>query len=57
MPRIIPRILTIALAFAVLSGCSNQQTDLKSPCVGAEDSPCDRRPVNDWWINGGKEPV
>jgi hypothetical protein len=33
----------------VLASCANKQPDLKSPCVGAENSPCDRRPVNDWW--------
>lgn len=38
----------IGLMVAVLAvaGCSNKVPDLKSPCVGAEESPCDRRPVN-----------
>lgn len=43
------RLVLIGVLLAVLSGCSNRVTDLKSPCVGAENSPCDRRPVNDWW--------
>ncbi len=28
-----------------------KRDDLKSPCVGAEDSPCGpKRPVNGWWM-------
>ncbi|MDX2113546.1 MAG: hypothetical protein SFW63_07440 [Alphaproteobacteria bacterium] len=38
-------VLVVALAFAA-SGCSNKLEDLKSPCVSAEQGPCDRRPVN-----------
>lgn len=44
------RILLVSAMLAVLASCTNPQPDLKSPCVGAEGSPCDRRPVNDWWI-------
>jgi hypothetical protein len=40
------KIVIISLALTVLSACSQKQVDLKSPCVGAQDSPCDRRPVN-----------
>jgi hypothetical protein len=40
------KILLVAVSLAMLSGCSNPQPDLKSPCVGAEGSPCVRRPVN-----------
>ena len=40
------RAILIGFMLAVLSACSNPQPDLKSPCVGAEGSPCDRRPVN-----------
>ena len=43
--------LLIGLALMTLSSCSNKQEDLKSPCVGTDDSPCVRRPVNDWWIS------
>lgn len=42
------RLIFLGALLALLSGCSNPQVDLKSPCVGAEGSPCDRRPVNDW---------
>ncbi len=45
--------LWVILACAVLFGasaCSNKTPDLKSPCAGAEGSPCDRRPVNDKWL-------
>jgi len=44
------RIVLISLALTFLTACSNKEPDLKSPCVGAEGSPCDRRPVNDWWL-------
>ncbi len=43
----------IALAMLTLSACGDvgQQEDLKSPCVGTEDSPCgEKRSVNDWWL-------
>ena len=37
------RFILIGVMLAVLSSCSNKQPELKSPCVGAKDSPCDRR--------------
>lgn len=42
------RILTIAilLSFGLLAGCATPST-LKSPCVGAPGSPCDRSPLPD----------
>lgn len=43
------RTLFALLAFCTLAACSNPMEDLKSPCVGKEGSPCDRRPVNGWW--------
>jgi hypothetical protein len=43
-------ISMLAIALCLLAGCSNRPEDLKSPCVGAEGSPCDPRPVNDWWM-------
>lgn len=43
------RLVLISIALAALPGCSTQREDLKSPCVGTDDSPCVRRPVNDWW--------
>lgn len=35
----------IILGFVALSltACQGKMEDLKSPCVGAADSPCDRR--------------
>ncbi len=37
----------IILSALLLSACSNAVPDLKSPCVGGKDSPCDRRaPAN-----------
>ncbi len=41
------KLLLVTALLATLSACSMAQPDLKSPCVGAEGSPCDRRaPVN-----------
>ena len=40
------KIIVAMLAMLAISGCTNQREDLKSPCVGADGSPCDRRPVN-----------
>jgi len=34
------------LAVIALSACSAPVQDLKSPCAGADNSPCVRRPVN-----------
>ena len=46
-------ILMLCLVTAV-PACSNKTEDLKSPCVGGDNSPCDRRPVNgnDWPMQG-----
>ncbi len=40
------RFLLVAVTFTLLGGCSNPVEDLKSPCVGTDDSPCVHRPVN-----------
>lgn len=40
------KLMLIAMAVIAIAGCSNKTPDLKSPCVGADDSPCVRRPVN-----------
>ncbi len=40
------KLLAATILLAALSACSNPHEDLKSPCVGSEGSPCDRRPVN-----------
>ncbi len=40
------KLLFVAVVLSALSACSNPHPDLKSPCVGAEGSPCDRRPVS-----------
>ena len=39
------KLLLVGVLLA-LASCSNKTPDLKSPCAGAEDSPCERRPVN-----------
>ena len=44
--------LTVVFLLGLLASCSLPHTDLKSPCVGIEGSPCGpRKPVNDWWLN------
>ncbi len=44
------KIIVIACLLA-LAGCNKDREDLKSPCVGLEDSPCgDKHHVNDWWL-------
>lgn len=40
------RMLMFVAVLGALSACSNPVPDLKSPCVGTDDSPCVRRPVN-----------
>ena len=37
------RPVILAGILLALAACSNKTPDLKSPCVGATDSPCDRR--------------
>ncbi len=48
------RILPIMLLLAgVITGCGDvgEREDLKSPCVGSDDSPCGpKRSVNGWWV-------
>ena len=45
MTKQMTKIILLGVLLSV-SACSNKTPDLKSPCVGAEGSPCDRRPVN-----------
>lgn len=45
------RVVLATTLLLLLAACSNEVQDLKSPCVGAEGSPCDRKPVNDWWLS------
>lgn len=46
------RIILIAAALLTMTaGCSKERDDLRSPCVGAEGSPCGpTRNVNAWWM-------
>jgi hypothetical protein len=37
--------LAVLLSVAMLAGCAGPTT-LKSPCVGAPGSPCDRTPLS-----------
>lgn len=40
-------LVVVLVCGALLSGCSSSRPDLKSPCVGADDSPCGpKRGVN-----------
>jgi hypothetical protein len=40
------KLMLIGIMVTMLAACSNKAPDLKSPCVGIDDSPCERRPVN-----------
>lgn len=42
-------LICMMVVVAGLSACSNEPPNLKSPCVGLEDSPCGpKRPANGW---------
>lgn len=41
--------IAVLLMLLVIAACQAPVEDLKSPCVGTDDSPCVKRPVNDWW--------
>jgi|GEM_PF-791907 len=45
-------IMVASLVFlsALTGGCSAPYSDMKSPCVGAEGSPCERHNVNQNWL-------
>jgi hypothetical protein len=50
------RALITLMLIGILGACSNPRSDLTSPCVGAEGSPCGpRRPVNDWWLKDAQQ--
>ena len=39
-------------ALLLVGGCAMQkEAEVKSPCAGADGSPCDRRPVNHGWLS------
>jgi hypothetical protein len=40
------KIMLLVALLTTLSACAPTRQDLKSPCVGGDGSPCDRRPVN-----------
>lgn len=45
-------LLALMLMVGFTTACAeSKREDLKSPCVGAEDSPCGpRRAINNWWL-------
>lgn len=43
--------LATILLLGLLSACSLPHSDLTSPCAGIKGSPCEHRPVNDWWLS------
>jgi hypothetical protein len=48
------KILTLLLIAGVALGgsaCASKTPELKSPCVGAKGSPCEKRGINDWWMH------
>ncbi len=36
----------VLISLIILSSCNREPPTLKSPCVGAEGSPCVKRPAN-----------
>ena len=52
----IVKLCSIVGCLIMLSGCmffgGGDREDLKSPCVGIENSPCadQKRDVNAWWL-------
>jgi len=40
------KLLLVVAILSVVLACAPKREDLKSPCVGADGSPCVRRPVN-----------
>ena len=46
----------LVCSLLVMQGCQKDMPELKSPCVGAEGSPCGpTRSVNDWWMGDKSE--
>lgn len=49
------KIIAFVLIGLFVQGCQTPPHELKSPCVGAEGSPCGPRiKINDWWLNAEK---
>lgn len=45
------KFLSVFGLICLLQGCTSTPPELKSPCVGAEGSPCGPRlPVNQQWV-------
>ncbi len=43
-------VMCTALLLVATTGCVRKQEELKSPCVGAKGSPCERVPANAHWM-------
>ena len=45
------RLLILLLATLACQACTKDTPELKSPCVGTDDSPCGpKHSVNAWWM-------
>lgn len=44
------KYVLVSILLSLTACAAPKKEDLKSPCVGAQGSPCERRPVNDWWM-------
>ena len=43
------KIIISIFFITLLASCADGSRDIKSPCVGAEQSPCGpKKPVNNW---------
>lgn len=50
------RIILVITALFFAAACTQKQPELKSPCVGLEDSPCGKRiPANEHWLGDARD--
>ncbi len=43
-------ILFLVVILSFVQACTTKPRELKSPCVGSEGSPCDKRPANPYIV-------
>lgn len=48
--RVLTFLALVSLVCAASACTDSKRSELKSPCVGAEGSPCEHRPINNWWM-------
>ncbi len=41
----------LLVTLLIISSCSGQVVEVKSPCVSINDGPCGKKiPINSWWL-------